>query len=254
MRRDVYALRDFYASPLGATARALIAGKLAEAWGEARDLDVLGLGYATPFLEPFRAEARRVVAAMPAGQGAEPWPLDSRNAVALSPEGTLPFMNALFDRVLLAHALEESESALDLLREAHRVMAPMGRIVVAVAGRGGMWARAEHTPFGHGRPFTRGQLDELLREAELEPVAWTRTLYAPPSPLLARWPEPWEQMGALLLQPFAGVILIEAVKRSFAPTARAPVTARARPVPRGGRPAPVPAGVMRRDLRARPPK
>lgn len=254
MRRDVYALRDFYASPLGAAARGLIVGKLAEAWGDAHDLDLLGLGYATPFLESFRASARRVVAGMPGAQGAEPWPLGQRNSVALAPEAQLPFLNALFDRVLLAHALEESESPLDLLREAHRVAAPSGRIVVMAAGRGGLWARAEHTPFGYGRPFTRRQLDELLREAELEPVAWTRTLYVPPSQLLARWPDPWEQMGGLMLQPFAGVILIEAVKRTFAPTGRAPVTVRARPVPRGGRPAPVPAGAMRRDFRRSRPK
>lgn len=246
MRRDVYALRDFYASPLGARARALIARKLVEAWGDARDLDVLGLGFATPYLELFREKARRTVAAMPAGQGAEPWPADPRNAVALAGEASLPFVNALFDRVLVVHALEESESALALLDEARRVMAPSGRIIVATAARGGLWARAEHTPFGYGRPFTRRQLDELLREAELEPTAWVRTLYVPPSRLLSRWAEPWEQIGHAALQPFAGVILIEAVKRTFAPTARAPVTARVR-VPARGRLQP--AGVTTREPR-----
>lgn len=233
MRRDVYALRDFYASPLGGRARALIARKLSEAWGDARDLDVLGLGYATPYLEMFRGASRRTAAAMPGAQGAEPWPLDGRNAVALAEEASLPFVNALFDRVLVVHALEESDSPLALLDEARRVMAPSGRLIVATAARGGLWARAEHTPFGYGRPFTRRQLDELLREAELEPTAWVRTLYVPPSPLLSRWAEPWEQVGQAVLQPFAGVILIEAVKRTFAPTARASATARIRAPVRG---------------------
>lgn len=232
MRRDVYTLRDFYAGPLGRRVREVVAGKLAEAWDDARGMDVLGLGYATPYLDPFRAEARRVVAAMPATQGAEVWP-GRYNAVALSDDGALPFVNALFDRVLLIHGVEESGDPLRLLNEARRVMAPSGRIVVVAAARRGLWSRAEHTPFGYGRPYTRTQLEQLLREAELEPTAWTRALFTPPVAWLAQWPEAWEQMGAVAWPPFAGLTLIEAVKRTFAPTAKAVVT-RARIAPAGG--------------------
>ena len=52
MRRDVLELRQFYASDLGRAARAMVARKVVEAWGDARGLDVLALGYATPFLAP----------------------------------------------------------------------------------------------------------------------------------------------------------------------------------------------------------
>ncbi len=232
MRRDVYSLREFYAGPLGRVARDVVAGKLAEAWGDARGLDVLGLGYATPWLDQFRPAARRVVAAMPAQQGAEVWPGGGRNVVTLAADAALPFANALFDRVLSIHALEESDDPVGLLNEARRVMAPAGRIVVAAAGRRGLWSRAEHTPFGHGRPFTRTQLEQLLREAELEPTAWSRALYTPPVALLARWPDLWEQAGALAWGPFAGLTMIEAVKRTFAPSAKAPVV-HARPRPSG---------------------
>lgn len=228
MRRDVYTLRDFYAGPLGALVREAVSRKLIEAWGDGRGMDVLGVGYATPFLTAFGSEARRVVAAMPATQGAELWPAGRANRVALAAEDALPFTNALFDRVLLAHGLEESPDALALLGELHRVMAPSGRVVVVAAARRGMWSRAEHTPFGHGRPFTRTQLEQLLREAELEPTAWSRALFAPPVAWLSRWPEPWEQAGPLVFGPFAGLVMIEAVKRTFAPTAKAVVT-RARP-------------------------
>ena len=48
MRRDVLELRQFYASDLGKAARAMVVRKVAEAWGDARDMDVLALGYATP--------------------------------------------------------------------------------------------------------------------------------------------------------------------------------------------------------------
>ena len=50
MRRDILTLRTFYAGPLGRAAIDMVERKLVEAWGDARGLDVLGVGYATPFL------------------------------------------------------------------------------------------------------------------------------------------------------------------------------------------------------------
>jgi len=52
MRRDVLELRQFYASDLGRAARAMVGRKVIEAWGDAHGLDVLALGYATPFVAP----------------------------------------------------------------------------------------------------------------------------------------------------------------------------------------------------------
>jgi hypothetical protein len=111
-------------------------------------------------------------------------------------------------------------------------------VVVAVAARNGLWANSEKTPFGHGRPYSRGQLGELLREAELEPSGWTRALYAPPVPWLASWAEGFEQAGSRLWPGFSGVLLMEAVKQTFAVKPRA---VRAR-VPVRGLLAPVPSG------------
>ena len=110
MRRDVLDLRAFYASPLGRAAREMLGRKVEEAWGDARGLDVLGLGYATPFLDKARTQARRVVAAMPASQGVEVWPSGGTNAATLVEETALPFPNAMFDRILAVHALEEAVS------------------------------------------------------------------------------------------------------------------------------------------------
>ena len=216
MRRDILELRAFYASPLGAAAREMVGRKVAEAWGDPRDLDLLGLGYATPYLETLRPRARRVVAAMPAQQGVEVWPGAPHNLACLADEFALPLPNALFDRMLCVHALEESDAPLELLREAARVLAPSGRMILVVASRNGLWSNAEATPFGHGRPYTRGQLESLLREAELEPSGWTRALYAPPFGWAARWAEGFEQVGAKLWPQFAGLILMEAVKQTFA--------------------------------------
>ena len=82
MRRDVLDLRQFYASDLGRAARAMVGRKVIETWGDARGLDVLALGYATPFVAPARYAARRVVGAMPAQQGVEIWPAMTKREVA----------------------------------------------------------------------------------------------------------------------------------------------------------------------------
>ena len=229
MRRDVLELRRFYASELGQAARLMVGRKVAEAWGEARGLDVLGLGYATPYLSALRPTARRTVAAMPAQQGVEVWPGREPNLACLAAEDGLPFANALFDRILAVHALEESPDAVGLLRETWRVLAPSGRVIVAVASRNGPWANVETTPFGHGRPYSRAQLAELLREAELEPSGWTRALYLPPVAWMARWAEGFEQVGSRAWPGVSGVLLMEAVKQTFAVKAK-PARARLRAV------------------------
>ena len=215
MRRSIDDLRTFYGEPTGALVRRLLARRLDDAWGEADNCDVLGIGYATPWLDAF-VGARRVVAAMPAGQGVELWPQAGRNRTLLVDEARLPFAAGAFDRVLLVHALEEADDPAALLAEAVRALSPAGRIILAAAARGGMWARAEATPFGHGRPFTRGQLERLVREVGLEPTAWSQTLYVPPWPPLLGLADGFEQIGKRLVPGAAGVILLEASRQAYA--------------------------------------
>lgn len=236
MRRDVLELRRFYATPLGRAAREMVGRKLVEAWSNPRGLDFLGLGYATPFFEGLTS-ARRVVAAMPAAQGVEAWPQEGRNLACLADETALPFANALFDRILVVHGLEESDDPLAFMREVWRVLAPSGRVIIVVASRLGLWSDAEKTPFGHGRPYSRRQLEELVRQAELEPAAWSRALYAPPLDWTAGMAETFEQLGSRLWPQFSGLILLEAVKQTFAVKPKAPPLRAKAPVLR-----PVPVG------------
>jgi len=216
MRRDVLELRQFYATALGQRVRDLVSRKLVQAWGDGRGLDVLGLGYATPYLELFRNNARRCLALMPAAQGVEVWPSNAPRLSCLSQETALPLPNALFDRVVLIHALEESLDPLGLLQETMRVMAPSGRVILVAANRRGPWANAEATPFGHGQPFTRRQLETLVRAAGLEPAAWSRALYLPPLDAAAGLADVFEPLGARLWPGLSGLILLEAVKQSYA--------------------------------------
>ena len=214
MRRDALELDRFYRTRKGALTRRMVLRRLGALWPEGRGLDFLGLGYATPYLKRYRAKARRAVDFMPAAQGAVAT-LDGVSSVVMGEETRLPFPEALFDRLLIVHGLEESEAPGPLLREAWRVLAPQGRIVIVAANRAGLWARADGTPFGHGRPFSKGQLSQLLDDALFVPTAWSRALYAPP----LRWccgPRAgamWEKAGEHAWPGFGGVILVEAVKR-----------------------------------------
>lgn len=245
MRVDVETLQRFYASPLGEVARRMMDRRLAALWGDAAGLDVLGVGYATPLLEAFRPVARRVVALMPAAQGAERWPHDGRGLVCLGDDQRLPFMDAVFDRVVLAHALEETDSAHALLREVWRVTAPEGRVVAVAVNRAGLWARADSTPFGHGRPYSRTQLAALMRDAMFEPTASTRALYSPPwswRPFLAL-ADDFERVGEMVWPAFGGLVMMEAVKRLAAapsPVKGRVVRARAATAAPGGRAAAAP--------------
>ena len=133
------------------------------------------------------------------------------------------------------------------------MLAPSGRVIVVAAARRGLWSNAERTPFGHGRPFTRRQLEELVREAELEPVAWSRALYAPPW-RTAGWAEGFEQAGARLWPALAGLILLEAVKQTFAVKPKGVRARLVNPLPGVFAPTPVPAGGMRRMASCRAPK
>lgn len=222
MRVDVLALQRFYASPLGEAVRAAASRRLSALWPHADGQDVLGLGYPTPYLGGFRAGARRVVAMMPAEQGAEPWPAEGPVLTALSEEARLPFMDAVFDRVLMVHALEEATAPHGLLREVWRIMAPEGRLVVIAVNRWSLWAQSGATPFGHGRPYSRTQLATLLGDAMFEPIASSRALYAPPAAWtpFVRSADAFERVGEFLWPAQGGLVLMEAVKRLYATTAR----------------------------------
>jgi len=174
MRQDVIALQKFYASPLGRAAADSLARRTVALWGNglARE-QVLGIGFATPLLERFGAEAQIRVAAMPAAQGALSWSATEKGtSTVLFDEELLPFRDGMFSRIIMLHGLEEAYAPAVLLREIWRVLAPEGRLIVIAANRLGLWARAESTPFGHGRPWTRGQLTQLLQESMFQTTAW----------------------------------------------------------------------------------
>ncbi|MBB5517266.1 class I SAM-dependent methyltransferase [Amphiplicatus metriothermophilus] len=218
MRTDILDLHRFYESPLGAAARDFIAARLAEAWGEAARLRVAGFGYASPFLSAFDA-AERVLHLAPDAQGAMRWPADGRNLTALVDEAFWPLPDVSIDRLLIVHGLEEASAPRRLMREAWRVLANGGRVIIVAAHRRGLWSMVETTPFAAGRPWLKRQLDALLAETMFRPLAWSGALYFPPygARFLLRAAAAWERAGSRLWPGLSGVLMVEAAKELLAP-------------------------------------
>ncbi|HEU0071819.1 MAG TPA: methyltransferase domain-containing protein [Alphaproteobacteria bacterium] len=221
MWTDVIDLRDFYATSLGQAVSRMLRRRLREIWPDVQGQRVLGVGYAVPYLRPFMDEAERVIAAMPPAQGVLPWPAASGNVALLADEAELPLPDLSMDRVLLVHAVEQTEQLRQMLREAWRVLAAGGRMIVVVPNRRGLWAQLDRTPFGQGLPYSATQLSRLLRDSLFTPIVTTGALFVPPSQsrmMIASAPA-WEKLGLRWFPSLAGVVMIEAVKQIYAPTA-----------------------------------
>ncbi len=227
MWMDVVDLRDFYATSLGQVAARAVRRSIREIWPDLTGRRVLGLGYAPPYLRPFLDDAERVIAAMPAGQGIIHWPKGGPGRTVLVDEAELPFPDNSIDRILLVHELEHSEQLRPMLREVWRVLHESGRILVVVPNRRGIWARLERTPFGHGHPYTPGQLSRLLRDCLFTPTAEAGALFVPPvrSRMVLGAAQAWEKMGGRWFPRFAGAVVMEAGKQIYAAS---PVTQPAR--------------------------
>jgi SAM-dependent methyltransferase len=214
---DVVDLRNFYAQSLGVVARRFVGRGIRARWQDTQGLRVLGVGYATPYLGLFREEAERCLALMPAPQGVVRWPSARPALTALVEEDELPLTDSAVDRVLLVHSLEMSSDPAELLREAWRVLAAGGRLMAVVPNRRGVWARMDTTPFGHGRPYSRSQITQLLRDTWFTPTGWGEALYVPPIARgwFLRSAVAWERTGGTLAAPFAGVHIVEATKQVY---------------------------------------
>jgi SAM-dependent methyltransferase len=207
--------QSFYEEPIGQVARRMISRRVRLAWPDLRGQRVLGYGYALPYLRAFAGEAERIAALVPAHQDLSL--LDPRFVVQ-GEEDAWPFVDSLFDRILVIHGLECAESARQFLRQIWRVLAPEGRLLCVVPNRASLWAQIERSPFAHGRPYSRAQLEKLLRDSLFVPERWDSALYFPPvsSRRLVRSGAAWERVGRTLWPRLAGAHIVEATKSLYA--------------------------------------
>ncbi|MEM7047640.1 MAG: methyltransferase domain-containing protein [Pseudomonadota bacterium] len=217
----------FYQSPRGHETHRAITAAIAELWGE-HLAEVCVLGYGAPF-DKDDFNAHRMIglqpACLPPGLVAPPesshsQPSSSQRARPSAPivmDARLPLTDGCLDRLVMLHCLEFSTDPGALLREAWRVLNGEGRLMIVAPHRLGLWARAEDTPFGHGRPYSLLQLQNLLAESMLTYQGHRRALTTPPR---------GGERGAWLVAAFvirrwfrqlAGVIVIDARKELLSP-------------------------------------
>ncbi len=240
-----YNLREFYRTLGGRIVRRLIVERLAKMWPDMNGYRLLGAGYATPFLRDCRENSERTVCVMYAGQGVHHWPADEKNSVCLAHETELPFETNSIDRILVVHSLEYTGFMESAFEELWRVLKSNGRVIVIVPNRIGLWARADWTPFGHGTPYTSGQVENFLKENRFIPERTERAVFVPPfrSQTLLRSALLWEKIGHKLCAAMGGLVLVEASKQIYAGTGR---TARVRETLPAPKPVTAPEPILRR--------
>ena len=241
MRQSASTLDAFYTSRIGCVCTELIGQRIFDLWGACQDLRLLGLGYPAPLLARWESTTQSCVGAAPEAYSEARFDQVRGQSLCHINDHRLPFREAVFDRILLIHALEEAENPRQLLREVWRVLAPEGRVLVATANRKSLWSLDESKPLGHGRPWTRNQLTRFLNDSLFQVTASTTAIHMPPLnwPLITAAATSWERAGEALLPGFGGVVLVEATKHLHArPGGSAPAPAAGLRAPKPARPVP----------------
>ncbi len=216
---DLSELRDFYETRLGRVVKAVLRRKLQAWWPSMTGECIVSLGYAIPLLRPLQQQTTQIFAIMPAGQGVIGWPREGPYRSALAYEGELPLPDNSVNALILMHAFEHTDNLQFMLEECWRVLTGNGCLVVIVPNRRSLWAHLERTPFGQGNTFRIGHIKRLLRIHRFTPIRYDSALYMPPfrNGLSLKAAEIWEKFGSRWLPDIAGVYMIEARKRLYAP-------------------------------------
>jgi SAM-dependent methyltransferase len=218
MTADAHLVSQFYGSARGGVTARVVRDRLQAMWPDLHNQSILGIGYAVPYLRLWREDATRCIALTPAHLGAARWPAGAPNLSCTADEDELPFADLTFDRVLLVHGLETAENARRMLREVWRVLKDDGRLMIVAPNRSGMWAYWDSTPFGHGQPYSTGQVGRLLATGMFRVERRDAALWMPPlgARLMLRGAPLFERVGRQLMPGLAGVTLTEAVKDVYA--------------------------------------
>ncbi len=223
MYRSVYDIRTFYNTRAGRVVRRILQQRIRAFWPDVKGMRVLGSGYATPYLRIFMEDAERVLALMPAGQGAHHWPYNTghaeeKNLVCLAEEAEIPFETNSIDRIILIHDLEFSELLKANLQEIWRVLKSTGRLMVIIPNRSGFWARADWSPLGQGTPYSAAQIHNYLRDNQFVHERTEGALFMLPVKfsMFLKAARAFEYIGHKYLPLFAGVYIVEASKQLYA--------------------------------------
>ncbi|MEM6780420.1 MAG: methyltransferase domain-containing protein [Pseudomonadota bacterium] len=218
MRLTVSDLKTFYSEVRGRVVRNIIRTHIRALWPDCEGLRMMGFGYASTYLKPYKDEAERMVAVMPRAMGVHYWPRGEKNLACLSEENDLPFETNSIDRIIVIHSLEVCDNIDETYAELWRVLKSTGRMIVIVPNRLGFWTRADWTPFGHGTPYSATQVRRLLTDHQFVHERTRKILYVPPfrSQLFIRSAQFFEAMGQYICSALCGLHMIEVSKQIYA--------------------------------------
>lgn len=211
-------LFDFYRTPMGKVVRQLLSRRLQsvlpvqptsshDSWLTA------GIGYARPYMNLLSRSSGHQIMLQLSGYTMRSWPKGKASKLAEVDETNLPLLPSMLDHVLMVHGLEATNRPDDLLDETWRLLKGGGKFTLVVPYRRGIWASQEHTPFGHGQPFSQRQLRDILAlhgfsvhrissALILPPV--TSAIYTRLAPIVERLPHA-----------FGGVLVVAAEKQVY---------------------------------------
>lgn len=221
MTRNVADIRDFYQSRLGRVAARILGKKIQKFWPDINDKAVvIGHGYALPYMPIGSQTSPTYIAAMPASQGVVNWPWRGAGRTVLVEDHILPFDDQSVDRIILIHSLEHSEHINALMKEVWRCLKSSGRVLIIIPNRTGVWARADHTPFGHGQPYSNRQIRDVLKDNQFVSTMTRYALFFPPLDrrFILSSTRAIEWVGERLFPKIGGVTMIEASKQLYAIT------------------------------------
>ncbi len=214
MLYDVGKIDTFYNSTRGQMVARLLNKELSKIWIPSNKTSNLVVGF--PSIFPERSTMFPVL--MPSEIGGMPWEYENVVYSALIDSTSWPLESDSVDYVLITHALEFILDKNGFLLEASRVLRSAGKLIMIVPHRGGLWSRAETTPFGHGTPFSKRQIFALLKNTGLNPEKCTRSLFLPPfvDKLPRVFSNQVEVFGERVLPLLGGVLIVEANKLVYA--------------------------------------
>lgn len=210
---------NFYNTRPGRTIRHVITAHLSALLPRDPTLSWAALGYPQPCLDLLTARgvALPVAVGLPGKTGGQIWPASGLNRTVLLEQEELPFASNSLDAVVLLHGLEFAREPEKLISECARVLIGQGRLILVVPNRRSLWAAADWSPFGCGRPFTYNQVARLLNDHSLVVEQHNTALFVPPY----RWRPLWrmavgfERLGPLMMPGIGGLHVFEASKQQF---------------------------------------
>lgn len=217
MPYSVYDMKAFYNSRAGRLVGRILAEHVSRMWPDMAGLGLVGYGYPLPLFKAYEGARGRASVLMPNTLGVHHWPEGLQGRTALCAEGEWPLPTESIDRIIIFHGLEHADMPEGVMQEAWRVLKSNGRMMLILPHRMGLWARADWTPFGHGTPFTSGQVRNLLQASLFVQERTERALFMPPfhSFLALRSAYQFESFGRFLFPGLSGVYIVEASKQIY---------------------------------------